>query len=59
MEYKIIFDVKEGSKTVVFSKDFQELKNAFDWAEWFQQKHAWVNEYKIKPMFEKRRSNKK
>lgn len=58
MEYRIIFDVKEGNKTVVFGKEFQELKHAFDWADWFLSKHTWAREYKIKPLLNERRKGK-
>lgn len=62
MEYKIIFSTNnETNKTVVFGKEFPELKGAFDWADWFMSKHEWVSEYKIKPVFSERRrkSNEK
>ena len=56
MEYKIIFTTNnEANKTVVFGKEFQELKGAFDWADWFKSKHDWVSEYKIKPIFSRER----
>ena len=58
-KYKIEFSVKENAaKKVVFSKEFQELKDAFAWGDWFKSKHAWVGEYKIRPIFERRRKKK-
>lgn len=55
--YKVIFQVNNEKKSVVFNKDLERLAAVFEWADEFVAKHSWTDEYKIMPIKQRRNKN--